>query len=137
MCNSLRESMQYNDNYVKMCIAATEIQQIWNTTPHHKGQHYIASNGISSYEFVFTNTTNDRLLAKKFTTFWLPTQEEIQEILFSKYQKTTKDYLRKIIKYFKNDSFKSLNEYWLLILMETSYQKKWNGESWISIEKGI
>jgi hypothetical protein len=117
-----------------MCITASEIQDVWNSRQqHHKGQHYVASNEVSIHEFVYTNTATDRLLGKKYTIHWLPTQEEIQDILLEQHQVPPFELIYKFINRFKTNIFESLNEYWLVLMMETIYQKTWNGESWIPI----
>lgn len=124
------------NDYVRMCVTATEIQTVWNTTPQHRGQVYVATDLPIYFPVCITvncNTTNDKMLKHRYSTFWMPTQEEIQIILSETYQISPLEVMFNFIQFFKNntDKFKSLHEYWLAYLMLSIHNKTWNGSEWI------
>ena len=114
--------MKKINNFTKQCEQAEEIQREWK---HNKKDNYVK------------NTQGLRLLT------WLPTQEQLQEMLKEKWIYYGGYPLSKFCNWILTsggnnvfyyheykDQFKSINELWLAFVMYEKFNKMWNGERW-------
>ena len=129
-------------NSIKMCEANEEIQKEWKN---------------ETGDFVYWKVTKSiKVLTNHFYTddwgefIWLPTQEQLQEMLFLKSNIFDGyDNVISIIYYFQlwlNEKFYGyymrkpypkgniLNELWLAFVMKEKYNKTWTGEKWVKAE---
>jgi hypothetical protein len=120
------------DNYIKMCNKAKEIQKyILKQSEEYQDE----------CKWVTIDKTNE--VVKYY--IWLPTQEQLQEILqkgrewvyygsyplsqFSGWILTSGGANKFYYHQYKN-KFKSITELWLAFVMHEKYQKSWDGENW-------
>lgn len=110
-------------NYIKMCEGSIELQKLWK---HNKKDNYVK------------NTEGLRLLT------WLPTQENLQKMLQSKWIYygsyplsqfcgwiNTSGGPNKFYHHQYKSQFKSINELWLAFAMKEKYDKIWDGKDWV------
>ena len=112
-------------NYIKQCEQAEEIQKEWEQTV---GDIFIYQKDIKSGCYFYI--TEHR---KYINAIWLPTQEQLQEIL------PCRDYIDfckfsvfcsgELICW--NKGYKIYNELWLAFVMYEKYDKIWTGEKWV------
>jgi hypothetical protein len=119
-----------------MCERANEVQDLWK---------------VENGDIVFWEITKSiKIITNNFTTtnfadfIWLPTQENLQEILQNYIQNNEVKGLewgdsknRFIIRLFAVFAETHLefvydfNSLWLLFIMEKIYRKIWNGKNWV------
>lgn len=124
--------------YIRMCREAHEIQESWEPksgdlylgtwryrekpkmTPPYEVDNTVIKWDKSRYEFCF----------------WLPRDEDLQEIFRLK-NGNPDDYwiLKSFLVWFSDLNFchyrdVSINKLWLRYVMETIYNKRWNGTEW-------
>lgn len=138
------------DNYIKMCEKAEEIQSLFK---HKKGDwiYWGKEDGL-------TVLIKDLLgvgIAHYLPHIWLPTQEQLQEIIlpvlkekYNKYWDLEKmkregnwviriffDFIKGNISDKQNhfiwNSSNNITELWFAFVMYEKYNKIWNGEDWI------
>lgn len=137
------------NNYIKQCKGAEEIQKVCQ----YKAGDYIwgkiagtivLSEDIKS-EYIDSDkdfyVTREETIRKLKKRVWLPTQEQLQEMLRPKLDPITLLYL--IDRFVASGegywhSFikapypnPSMNELWLAFVMKEKYNKVWNGKEWI------
>ncbi len=121
------------DNYIKMCSKAEEIQKEWKP---QAGDWQYWSNDKTKMANIFMITS----LQKKYKAnirIWLPTQEQLQEIMFNIKDIGGHDYsdLGLLFSLFTDfiyrTAYKNIHEFWLAFVMYEKYQKSWDGENWV------
>jgi hypothetical protein len=136
--------------YIKMCVAAQDIlRPKW--VPKHGDRVLTRWNSdenkieIDYYSKDFITKEASVLLHHR-TDVWLPRQEDLQQIIINGFKGEDKFYAPTpimILKDFyknhipnKNDlnDKRNLNELWLCFVMETCYNKQWNGTTWTEIK---
>ena len=146
-----------DETFINMCREAVEIQEQWPwmKSDYPDGSLY-AKEYPSGITVSFTDEYGEEVGEPSGTFWWLPRQEDLQQIhmkhadfpiecasferfmhwlfIFEcpdypmgfNYHYAPKDGL--------NTSIMSLNELWLLFVMETCYHKTWNGKTWTPLE---
>ena len=131
-----------DEMYITMCREAVEIQEGWEPKLGDLSwDYFIFPKGqlrvLEEYE--------DSLNAKRHEdNFWLPRQEDLQEIYAENHSFTTWGIIEEFYKFFKSkcavcnvsnrlNANENLNVVWLCFVMETCYGKRWNGETWEAI----
>ena len=125
------------DNFIKMCEKAKEIQKLWKprmgdwcADPDHD-EGVLASIGS--------------LTATKRWDKWLPTQEQLIEILNTMngfWQLTHREYQEDKIYILTHFAYYQKSEYinkeiktvFLQMIMKEKYNKTWTGEKWVKAE---
>lgn len=109
--------MSETNQYIKMCEKSKEIQEIFKNRQDEVG--YV--------QHVF----GEKLI-------WLPSQEQLQELVKDDIGRLLRDFVLFAREYFKspqmdriNVRFNSIAEIWLAYVMKKKYKKYWNAESWI------
>ena len=129
--------------FIKQCKQAEEIQEGW------KPEEYdiFTYDGTSLFRYPLVKRTKEWMA--KHAPIWLPTQEQLQEMLKYYYHYATpyqvKDLgwgdsineymLKKLMKFEKNNReiVYDLNSLWLAFVMHELYNKIWTGEKWEEI----
>ena len=135
------------ENYIKMCELAEEIQKEWRPKIgdyyYEKGHHKIFDKKPYHYKaildkeksYLFHKKYNDNIF--NYKRFWLPTQEQLQEMVKDKWiceadmlfvfkywiEKAMVEKIISVAKY-------TLTELWLAFVMYEKYHKIWTGEKW-------
>ncbi len=128
--------------YVKMCRVAEEIQLGWEPKSGDLYHYNCAINPlrplvVSPDVHGFRMEWSDEFFKN---CFWVPRQEDLQE-LFRHKNGNPDEYwiLKSFMVWFSHltgyptacpDREVSITQLWLQYVMETVYQKRWNGESW-------
>ena len=132
--------------FVKMCREAVELQELWKPK---SGDLYHYHGVINPLRPLMVKTdvhggVMDWDRGEFFKNcFWLPRQEDLQE-LFRHKNGNPDEYwiLKSFLVWFSHltgyptacpDREVSITQLWLQYVMETVYQKRWNGESWEEI----
>jgi len=148
------------DNYIKMCEQAEEIQKAYTECNmgdyiHDKNHTWFSTfvwhEGLNNNIWEWVQETvkqKEGLPKEKYNLLtrnyiWLPTQEQLQEILFESKDLNLADWFAVFFdKYFYIDKidlvepqeetkkFHSFTELWLNLLMHELYNKSWTGEKW-------
>ena len=141
----------YGDSiYIKMCEQAKKIQKEWKPqkgdfvfTKHqfYPNENYrvlLITEETGPYEFTLDNriiiqTTN------KASVIWLPSQEQLQEMVGHMGMRSImkKAYRRFGSLEISNPKLSDtpMEQLWLAFVMKEKYNKTWNGENWICINK--
>lgn len=143
--------MDTTKEYIKQNEKAIEIQKLWKP----RISDYIYS---IEYEkvFIIIDNLNDKFLCilpyrtdreffpKKEKSIWLPTQDKLQEMVDPRdgSQHTLMEnfwnWCNKDYSFNTNLSnfavFKTMEQLWLGYVMETKFNKVWNGENWVKEE---
>lgn len=141
------------ETYIRMCREAIELQEQW--------QPKEADLIIWDYDGNFVQDILRMAKASKsdlnaLDVFWLPRQEDLQEIAFNQIAQNQIEGDCEIGHYFIEDfrevfgyeylfdefgywwdgtvKFKTFNEIWLGFVMHYVFDKTWNGESWEQIQ---
>ena len=130
-----------DETFIWMCKEATEIQDIWKPKI---GDLYLMFEPDTleplkeciNFDILFVYQ-----MMHESKVWWLPRQEDLQNII-KRFQNidTELDLLKGICKWSKspmewiNFLDFDLNQLWLVFVMETCYNKQWNGESWENIQ---
>lgn len=124
--------------YVKMCRVAEEIQAGWKPKSGDLYHYNCAINPlrplvVSPDVHGFRMEWSDEFFKN---CFWLPRQEDLQQIFRLK-NGNPDDYwiLKSFLVWFSDLNFchyrdVSINKLWLRYVMETIYNKRWNGTEW-------
>jgi len=144
------------ENYIKMCEQAEEIQKAWEPKAgdyvqlKNNRQIYLISSVEKSKDkkkvVFYTNIINGNdswcyIEFFKDNFVYLPTQEQLQEMIIPILRRKFKDFwdMERIniwmIQHFINfmhdiDYLDTLNELWLAFVMYEKYNKIWTGEKW-------
>ena len=125
--------MDISKEYIQMCEKAIEIQKLWRMKPKH--DFFVFKKDYSLPECPSCCYTEHS--QQRFDNFiWLPRQDQLQVIwslgitcfpiamtnTFARWYQDYFDY---------TDKFTSLEQVWLAFVMDTKYNKKWNGEIWV------
>ena len=134
-----------------MCEKAEEIQKGWEPENYDmcinkEKQKIYGSEGYAVLYFFNDGMDSTNYNPnKKDEYFWLPTQEQLQEMILNDVKKLLKSYddltegenHLDLVTLFGNwfmvargRGTKSINELWLEIVMEKKYNKIWNGKDW-------
>ena len=134
-------------NYIKMCEKAEEIQKEWKPKIGDKFANIDHAIGMIIL-FPVTKEEKQNFIKDKF---WLPTQEQLQEMIlkiFSPFAKIIKldEFVSNYVKIYKGTKYEkkywvelyptaieSINEFWLMYVMYEKYHKIWTGEKWVKI----
>ena len=137
-------------NYIKMCEMAEEIQKSWNPKfrDYCREKEYedlmlitqiIENHDIRCFGYRYRRTGYgaERYLKNGLT--WLPTQEQLQEIVDCNWYKVFGEFLWWHSNSDENAEefasiFYSFNEVWLAFVMKEKYHKTWTGEKWVKAE---
>jgi len=132
------------DNYIKMCEKAEEIQE---SRPFlEKGDYFYNVRACLGEISMTENSVLERL--KGCPIIWLPTQEQLQEMLEEIKNNT---YIAFRFNHFLNVEYNnvtfqpayillnsinpifmcSMNEFWLAFVMKERWNKVWDGENWV------
>ena len=140
-----------NKNYIKMCIQADEIQELWEPKPgdlfyeeyseknkqfskehwldadDHNGSFYHVSDSLD-----FINGSHSRYSKQlKEKCVYCPSQEDLQEIAFREIGLTTDLILGMLIDYYNEEYMgdgNDLTSLWLCFVMEKCFKKRWDSE---------
>jgi hypothetical protein len=136
--------MDTSEIYIKMCEKAEEVQELKHKgLQHHiyleKGDYTIWHNLHSTP--IICSQGYDLMLGIADKIFWLPRQDQLQEIVLPtlKYQ-DTEHLLRAFNEWdFSEKGYEpysrlltSMEQLWLAFVMKEKYNKIWNGEEWIT-----
>ena len=124
--------------YIKMCVAAQDdLRRNW--TPKVNDRVLTRWNSdknkleIDYYSKDFVTKKASVLLHHR-TDVWLPRQEDLQQIWLDKINENIwflfRDFGDYIQPCWENSANESFNTIWLCFVMETCYNKRWNGETW-------
>jgi len=134
------------DNYIEKYEKAKEIQKLWRPKI---GDWFSDINYETGMIILFPITKKEKLQFIK-DKFWLPTQEQLQEMIlpalkikYNKYWKLNKmkriaNWFFRIFNCFLNEHSNiysnNMNELWLAFVMYEKYNKIWTGEKWVKAE---
>ena len=135
------------ENFIKMCGHAGEIQELWRNPfrakygdMYWKGDKYLMIPSACELCIVSNFIPEDEI--------WLPTQEQLQEMLHNYYQNNNSnakglewgdsinEYMLNQLLNFEKDNREivyDLNSLWLAFVMHELYNKIWTGEKWEEI----
>lgn len=120
-------------NFIKMCRKAEDIQKVWK--PKIGDKYY---NIKGKYNCFLTELSFRQYLPHK-VGFWLPTQEQLQEMVFSE-RAGVQTIATAMEQFSKSDIGCSIsimgdmNELWLAFAMKEKYNKVWNCKKWVIIK---
>jgi len=134
------------DNYIKMCEKAEEIQNeyfisederlknnwLWEYDIFACKEHRVI---FRNYQTVVCPAIKGNLCNRRNNKIWLPTQEQLQEmILIDKKYKDMFSLNNDLNDFMIDDLDKktrgNMNELWLAFVMYEIYNKIWTGEKW-------
>ena len=123
-------------NYIKMCEKAEEIQREWK--PDIGDIHYYKND----IKLIALGETINNVEKNKYYCCWLPTQEQVQEMIYKEYSPIFKiEEFRKYISQFEkiywftlNPNEISMNELWLAFVIKERWNKIWTGKEWTKYE---
>jgi len=134
------------DNYIKMCEQAEEIQKAWKPKDWDR--------------FIFKNDKSVGVGSGHIKSYmkiwyiWLPTQEQLQEMILTKnilentwalgwlmnnvycFMENKYEYVE-LPEHYAFKIFTAMNELWLAFVMYRKYNKIWTGEKWIQKNRMI
>jgi len=137
-----------DETFIIMCREAKEIQEQWEPKGTDLVREYIPTpewpvEDLSGFEWW---GDRDQEVVKD-ECFWLPRQEDLQTIFMDWNTENGEHPNIKATSYWKMyccftrymDSFADTklnwNKWWLCFVMETCYNKTWNGKSWTRMEE--
>ena len=134
--------MFMDNKYILMCQESTEIQELWKPKIGDKCFDIDDLNGLGvelvGEEDVFCNSQKDYWEGY----IWLPRQEDLQEILLDKRGDGAGDIINDFYSFIVDNeplpyvsNREAISMFWLVFIMATLYQKKWDSESktWVSL----
>ena len=129
--------MDTTPEYIKMCVAAVEIQAL---APGRDGTYFEEHNFIADELGNIAKEDNGyyyMLSGEKH--IWLPRQDELQEMVkessLSESLTAFYHWNYDIGFIWKSDKeFTSMEQLWLAYVMQELYQKTWNGSDWVKEE---
>ncbi len=117
------------DNYIKMCEQAKMIQELWRNPfrakygdMYWKGDKYLMIPSACELCIVSNFIPEDEI--------WLPTQEQLQEILGNPLVNLDGTLRRLATMFLISNDYISWNEFWLMVVMHEKYNKVWTGDKW-------
>jgi hypothetical protein len=143
--------MDTSETYIKMCEKATEIQTIWEVQGGDwyvdlitfVGERFVEIIGGHSPKWEYDEEEYN-YLSKKTRSFWLPRQDQLQEMFIQHWYKEEMEKFHAIcfiqmmkewiINYASRGhptKFPTLEQFYLVLCMDTICNKTWNGEDWV------
>ncbi len=127
-----------DETFIKMCKEATEIQERWEPK---KGDmiYYVKKKLIEPVTMADKELKNRFGYHYKQMGFWLPRQEDLQEIYYKETQFPSFEGLLEDFNLFIESpdtiiqSHHNFNTIWLEFVMYQIYGKEWNGTTWEAI----
>lgn len=140
-----------DDKYIEMCREAKEIQNNWKPKPGDAILDLDVINADSEFVTEYDIIDMDKCLHGNFFEgyVWLPRQEDLQKI-YMENQDCNMEYMTLRLRDWLHDKWlhynSALNDIlpdedqfyildwntlWLCFVMETCYNKAWNGKTWI------
>ena len=136
------------ENYIKMCEQAEEIQVKWKPQIGDTIKHKLTKSTQLITLYDIETYSDDFYIEEKYT--WLPTQEQLQEILlkgsdiFEEYDNVVSMIYcfqlwlnSEFYGYYMHKPYPKgniLNELWLTFVMHECYNKVWSKGRWIKNE---
>ncbi|NLB79698.1 MAG: DUF4406 domain-containing protein [Clostridiaceae bacterium] len=141
------------DTYIELCTKAREIQERW--TPQTTDRVIICRKKDNPFlvikqEYSTTLTHATSLLSRETLhdngVFWLPRQEDLQKIYMEKEFEALGDMLNQFNQFHWDKEEKKqivptiinmesvVDMYWLVFVMETCFDKMWDGYDWVTKE---
>lgn len=116
------------ETYIEMCKQAKEIQELW------KPEWGDMAHSILSREKKAILYLGPEPLEEKELYIWLPYQEQLQEMVNTRTQSEYQHdyglssvfYMFMTTKFTKQTKFFSLNEWWLMFVMDKKFNKTWD-----------
>ena len=119
-------------NFIKQCEQAEEIQNEW-TQRDWDIFAYRYSKGLGMVWEVIG--VKNRSLYIKENCIWLPTQEQLQEMIGKQSVKLDGEISRMANMFFISNNNQMLwNEFWLMYVMHEKWNKIWTGEKWVKAD---
>lgn len=155
----MNEIYTVDETYILMCKEAKEIQEQWKATPGDlisNGWNNVEvlakltdrtmlGDGTETKTFWTHDdlwyVAKGRILSES-KIIWLPRQEDIQRIYMKEKQEAPGDVLNQFYQFYLDKERKKevlpcilefnsvISMYWFVFVMETVYNKQWNGETW-------
>jgi len=127
------------NNYIKMCEQAEEIQDRWRKPfksyigdLYWQGEEYLMIPEACIY-------VTEIMFNPKDEHIWLPTQEQLQDMIFGKY--TGIQTITSAIEQFSKSKtgcdisiIGEMNELWLAFVYHEKWNKVWTGEKWVKAD---
>jgi hypothetical protein len=123
--------MKNSNDYIKMCSKASELQSLWSPAI---GDKFISKESSDSDSpQIFT------LIQIKYfpnNIIWLPSQEELQKFVINDY-KDKIDLMNAVLDFVQAEHITSMSmdQYWLTFVMKYKFNKIWNKEDWVLVNK--
>ena len=123
--------MDTSEQYIKMCDCP-EIQDKWEQS--QAGDFYFMRDSLFHPTKITGNYNGDgwKLLPRTTNYGWLPRQDQIQELVFGKFDNPI--YKAELFVAFHRTwlwvDFTSMEQLWLTYYMFQKHEKVWNGEEW-------
>ena len=125
-------------SYIKMCEEAKEIQKAWK--PVDWDRFIYKDDRESGIACVDERHETAKSISYRLEHYiWLPTQEQLQEMMITKkikWYKVFSEFFRYIneecypsVKDFGNEDY-SITYLWLCYIMKEKYNKKWDDNKW-------
>ena len=140
-------------NLINQCEQAEEIQKAWkpkmgdwvsyNNTIQVLDTQPVYNEVMLYYnDLIINNAICDKKIEihkhriTKDKMFYLPTQEQLQEMIKLKHDPYCGALLSKFYDWYNKNyiSLESMNELWLAFVMKEKYNKIWTGEKWVKAE---
>lgn len=140
-------------NYINQCEQAEVIQKAWKPKlgdiclNRFDGKKVIIIEkgvGVKEYKVLFVDVglkMQRNYWYSKVNLKWLPTQEQLQEIIKhncyenNNFKSFISDFYYYLLDEYENiDKCESLNEAWISFYMHEKYHKIWTGEKWVKAE---
>ena len=132
-----------DETFIKMCKEATEIQEGWEPRPADKvvlvrlddnpydlkGSYHLDHLDKDAKDWSNEDLHNEGI-------YWLPRQEDLQKIVLTKKWHDVDRLLDEFMCGWNmpTGQFNDLTTLWLCFVMETCYNKQWNGKTWVKTE---
>jgi len=135
-----------NETFILMSREAVEIQEGWDRENPEIGQIYYDPVWQKCFAVNWHHEDFGELPYVWRDVFFIPRQKDLQEIYFEIKGKESRHYmglLGTFYAYIYNEFFDAskfldesfdFNMMWLCFIMETCYQKRWNGKTWEAIK---
>ena len=128
--------MDTSKEYIEMCEQAEEIQKIWDPAPLDLFWDTFGQE-INNWRqcSVGYPSDYDGSFEKDNTLIWLPRQDQLQGMVIGNYQcayDMNLDFTmwaQQIGVLLKKE--RSMEQLWLVFVMEEKYEKKWAGKNWV------
>jgi len=122
--------------YIAMCLRATQIQEIWKP----EAGDFVWDNAGSVYPLSANNVKyyhKDKERINKFLN-WMPRQDQLQDMVKPE-PECAFNHVGQLVRWIdKNVSYAcsvmTMEQLWLTFVMSKNYDKKWEGEKWVSMQ---